>query len=74
MIVLPPEITVRGRVKMSLHRQTDCPWHVLVAEVILETRVSIHACAEREHHDEATKNILACSGGLLCCKDHNRLW
>ena len=47
---------------MSLHRQTDWPWHVLVAEVILETRISIPACAENQHHDETMRDILACSG------------
>ena len=51
VIVLPPETVVLAREYTSLHRQTACPWHVLVADVILETRISIPTCVKREHHD-----------------------
>ena len=53
---------------MSLHRQTDWPWHVLVAEVILKMRISIPACAEFQHPDRTMRYILACSGGYCAVR------
>ena len=37
---------------MLLHRHTACPWHVLVADVSLETRISIPARVEHKIHME----------------------